>query len=117
MNTIIMLFSLPIGIYLLIQEKRAMRKYQAIFDDFFRKLKADPELPDEERLQLAEEMLYRNRYNIVERDKRHIVAEKKLFSVGWLFVGLGTFYIGLIIYILYYLYFQKPHRVLFDLGQ
>ena len=113
MNTIIMLFSLPIGIFLLMREKKAMQAYQKIFDDFFQKVRSDTSLSPEEKLALLEEMLYQNGYRITARDDRHVRGEKKIFSVGWLFTGLGTLYIGLILYILYYLYFQKPHVIEF----
>ena len=39
MTTIIMLFALPIGIFLLLGEKKARAKYQAIFDDFYQDTK------------------------------------------------------------------------------
>lgn len=115
MNTIIMIFALPIGLYLLMQEKKRMQSYQKIFDDFFEAVKADETLSDEEKVKLVEEMLYKNNYKIVHRDSRSVTGEKKIFSIGWMFIGIGTLYIGLIVYILYYLYFQEPHRVHFEL--
>ena len=115
MNTIIMIFALPIGLYLLTQEKKSMQRYQAIFDNFFRKVREDKTLSEKEKTKLLEEMLYKNGYVITARDDHSVTGEKKIFSIGWLFVGLGTLYIGLIIYILYYLYFQKPHTVTFRL--
>jgi len=113
MNTIIMIFSLPIGIFWLLREKKAMQSYEAIFSDFYEKVKADTGLTPEEKRKLLEEMLYQNHYTVTRKDNRHIRGEKKIFSIGWMFVGLGTFYIGLIVYIVYYLYFQKPHVVEF----
>ncbi len=115
MNTIIMIFALPIGLYLLMQEKKRMAAYQKIFDDFFAQVRADDTLTDRQKLELVEEMLYKNSYKITHRDEKSIMGEKKIFSVGWMFVGIGTLFVGLILYILYYLYFQPPHRVLFDL--
>ncbi len=116
MNTLIMIFALPIGIYILFQEKKAMKKYQAIFDDFFLKVDQDKVMSQKEKIDLLEDMLYGNRYDIVEKTKDTLKGEKKLFSVGWMFVGMGTFYIGLVIYIIYYFYFQKPHVVEFKLN-
>ncbi len=115
MNTIIMILSLPIGIFLLLREKKAMRDYEAIFSDFYEKVRSDPELPDAEKLELLEEMLYRNRYKITFKDAHTVRGEKKIFSIGWMFIGIGTLYIGLILYILWYLYFQKPHVVEFTI--
>ena len=58
MTTIIMLISLPIGIYILFQEKEQMRKYQAVFDDFYDKLQIDTSVLKEEKLQLLQDMFY-----------------------------------------------------------
>ncbi len=115
MNTIIMIFSLPIGIFLLLREKKAMQEYQAVFDDFFQKVKADDSLSTKEKIKLLSDMLYQNGYTITEKNDHLVRGEKKIFSIGWLFVGLGTIYIGLIVYILYFFYFQKPHVVTFRL--
>ncbi len=117
MNTIIMLFALPIGLYLLTQERKTMQRYQKIFDDFFYKVISDETLAHEEKLKLVEKMLYQNGYKIVQKDQKSVTGEKKIFSIGWMFIGIGTLYIGLILYILYYLYLQKPHRVLFSIDQ
>jgi uncharacterized membrane protein YukC len=114
MTTIIMLISLPIGIYILFQEKEGMRKYQAVFDNFYGELQADNSLLKEEKLQLLQDMFYKNHYDVIQMQENSITAQKKLFSVGWLFVGIGTFYVGLIVYMLYYFYFQKPHVLVFE---
>ena len=110
-----MIFVLPIGIYLLFQEKNGMRKYQAIFDDFFIKMKQDKTLNNKEKIDLLEDMLHLNSYNIINKSQIGVIGEKRLFSMGWLFVGIGTFYIGLIVYLSYFFYFQKPHIVNFQL--
>ncbi len=114
MTTIIMLISLPIGIYILFQEKENMRRYQAVFDDFYDELQLDSSLLKKEKLQLLQDMFYKNHYDVIKIQENSIEAQKKLFSIGWLFVGIGTFYIGLIIYIIYYFYFQKPHVLMFE---
>jgi len=110
-----MIFSFPIGIYILLGEKKNMQKYQAIFDDFYNNIINDDEIDDKAKIDLFQDMLYNNRYEIVHADKQKVIGEKKIFSVGWMFIGIGTVYIGLIIYIIYYFYFQKPHRVEFAL--
>lgn len=91
-----------------------MQSYQAIFDNFYREVKEDPNLSKEEKIRLLAQMLYQNNYRITEQNDHMVRGEKKIFSIGWLFIGLGTLYIGLLVYILYYLYFQKPHVVLFE---
>ncbi len=115
MTTIIMIFSLPIGIYILFQERKTMAKYESIFYDFYQKIKGEKELDRSSKIKLLQDMLSQNGYTILHQDRDKIVAGKKLFSVGWLFVGIGTLYVGLIIYIIYYFYIQKPHKVEFRL--
>ncbi len=115
MTTIIMIFSFPIGLYFLMQEKKGMKKYQKIFDDFAKKVSEDKQMTQSEKINIFKEMLYTNRYEVTKTTQTSVWAEKKIFSVGWLFIGIGTFYIGLIFYVLYYYFLQKPHVVKFDL--
>ncbi len=115
MNTIIMIFALPIGIYLLMQEKKSMKKYQAIFDNFYKKVQEDHTLNNQEKIDLLEKMLYQNGYEITQKTKHLVEGKKKIFSIGWMFIGIGTLYVGLITYILYYFYLQKPHVVVYKL--
>jgi len=114
MTTIIMLFALPIGIFMLLGEKKAMAKYQAIFDDFYQDTK-NQNYSQMQKIDLYEKMLYKNDYVIVEKSQDKVVGEKKIFSVGWMLIGVGTFYVGLLVYIVYFLYFQKPHVVRFGI--
>ncbi len=111
MNTIIMLFALPIGIFLLLGEKKAKAKYQATFDNFYKEVNAHG-YSKEEKIKLFKDMLLANHYKVKKSDDI-IIGEKKIFSIGWMFIGIGTLYIGLLVYILYFLYFQKPHVVRF----
>jgi uncharacterized membrane protein YukC len=110
-----MIFALPIGIYILLQEKKGKSKYQAVFDGFFKKIEDENSLSKKEKIEILSDMLYKNGYEITQMSKELVRGEKKIFSVGWLFIGVGTLYIGLIVYIIYFLYFQKPHVVLFEL--
>lgn len=114
MNTLIMLFAFPLGIYLLLGEKKARTKYQAVFNDFYQEMKTK-EYPKKQRMNLYEEMLIGNHYIITNKNQDAVVGEKKIFSIGWLFIGIGTLYVGLLVYIVYYLYFQKPHVVRFSI--
>jgi len=113
MNTIIMLFALPIGIFLLLGEKKARAKYQAIFDNFYQDTISD-NYSKEQKMDLYERMLLANHYAITLKNEEAVVGEKRIFSIGWLFIGIGTLYVGLLVYIVYYLYFQKPHVVRFE---
>jgi hypothetical protein len=109
-----MIFALPIGIYFLIQEKSSMKKYQAIFDNFYIQMRDDKSLSSDEKVKYLKKMLEGNEYSVLYASKDGVRGEKKIFSIGWLFVGIGTVYVGLLVYILYYFYFQKPHVVEFQ---
>ncbi len=113
MNTLIMLFALPIGIVWRFYEKKAMRRYEAIFEEFYDKVRHDETLDPKAKRELLEEMLYQNRYSVTHPNPSCVRGEKKIFSIGWMFIGIGTFYIGLILYVLWFFYFQKPHTVTF----
>ncbi len=114
MNTIIMIFALPIGIFLLLGEKKARVKYQAVFDKFYQDMNSKV-YSNEEKINLYKEMLIANHYTIMAKNEESVVGEKKIFSIGWMFIGIGTLYVGLLVYIVYYLYFQKPHVVKFKI--
>ena len=112
MTTIIMIFALPIGLFLLLGEKKAQATYQAIFDDFYKTVKNE-NLDKTKKIEVFEDMLTKNHYAI-KATADEVIGEKKIFSVGWLFIGIGSLYVGLLVYIVYYLYFQKPHVVRFE---
>lgn len=111
MSTIIMIFALPLGIFILLGENRARAKYQVVFDDFYKSIQAE-NYPNDKKLELFKGMLLNNHYSVKEQENA-IIGEKKIFSVGWMFIGVGTLYVGLLVYIVYFLYFQKPHVVRF----
>lgn len=115
MTAVIMLISLPVGVYMLFIERREMRKYKAIFDNFYNKVYHDNSFSKEEKIKLFQDLFRKNHYEVVETTSKCVKAEKKLFSMGWFFVGTGTLYVGLIVYIVYYFYFQKPHVVVFEI--
>jgi uncharacterized membrane protein YukC len=109
-----MLFSLPIGIYLLLKQKKNQERYEAVFYDFYQKVLEDKDLDRDEKRDLLLRMLEQNGYE-VSSDSKRITGVKKIFSIPWMMIGIGLLYVGLLVYVIYYLYFQKPHRVEFDL--
>ncbi len=115
MTLVITFFSIPIGILLLINEHRNFHKYEAIFSDFLLEVQADDRLDDKAKLARLRAMLEHNYYHVLWISEKKIVAEKKLFSMGWLSIGIGAAYIGALIYMIYYFKFQKPHMVTFSL--
>jgi len=113
MTTIIMLLLFPIGLYTyFFIEKKDQKKYQAVFDDFEVSTNKRNIL-DVQKLELFEQMLEQNGYEIVEQNKKAVIGEKKVLSMSFMMMGLGVYIIGLFFYLFYYFYFQKPHRVEF----
>ena len=112
MSVIITLLALPIGLFMIIKERRDHQHYQAVFDDFLELIQAS-NLQTSQKLAKLRAMLEHNYYHILSVDTQEIRAERKLFSMGWLIFSLGFFYIGAVIYMIYFYKFQKPHRVYF----
>jgi len=116
MTTIIMLFMLPIGLYVYYTvEKKDKRVYHAVFDKFYTETVNSKILTEHEKIIRFEQMLERNGYNIVKVTDSKVVAQKKILSMGLMMIGIGIYFIGLLVYLLYYFYLQKPHEIVFAL--
>lgn len=116
MTTIIMMFLFPIGLYTyFVIEKRTKKEYQAVFDNFQQETVANAKLNNQEKLNLFEQMLLQNGYEIKELNGTSVVGEKKVLSMAFIFMGLGLYFVGLFFYLAYFFWFQKPHRVAFSL--
>ena len=115
MSLVITFLSLPIGLLLILNERRHTHKYDAVFHNFLDRIKADKRLNTRAKIARLRAMLERNHYHILSLNNDEIIAEKKLFSPGWLTFGLGLLYLGAIIYIIYYFKIQKAHKVKFVL--
>ena len=116
MTTVIMMLMFPMGLYTyLVIEKRVRREYQEVFDAFEYKTASNPSLNSSQKVELFEQMLMKNGYEVVSVDASHVVGEKKVLSMAWMMMGLGIYIIGLFFYLAYYFWFQKPHRVEFVL--
>jgi len=116
MTTILMLFMFPIGLYVYFgKEKKDRKIYQAVFDDFERKTVNRKNFTNETKIELFEKMLEQNGYKIVEVTPTTVKAQKKILSMGLMMIGTGIYIVGLLFYLLYYFYFQKPHEIVFHL--
>ena len=111
-----MLQQLFIGFYFFfIIGRKTFSEYRKVFVDFEKKIQADTELDTREKQEIYKAMLHKNNYTVVENNPTKVVGERKIFDLALMALGLGAFYVGGLIYIVYYLYFQKPHRVEFML--
>lgn len=114
MTTLLMMLLFPIGLYTyFVIEKRTKKEYQAVFDNFQQSTLANEKLTNEEKLNLFEQMLLGNGYEIKERNEKKVVGDKKVLSMAFIFMGLGIYFVGLFFYLAYFFGFQKPHRVTF----
>ena len=116
MSQVIMLLLFPIGLYFyLFVEKKEKPKYQKIFDDFQEKIAKNSKLSHQEKLERFQEMLRYNGYTLKEAKEHKVVGEKRILSMSILAMSVGFFYVGAFIYLVYFYYFQKPHRVEYHL--
>ncbi len=114
MSQVIILLLFPIGLYFyLFVERKARPAYDKIFTDFEVKTRSDHTLSNIDRIDRYREMLRKNDYTIRESNHDHVIGEKRIFSASLFAMGVGFYYIGALIYLLYFFYFQKPHRVVF----
>ena len=116
MTTILMLLMFPIGLYVYYGvEKKDNRAYRAVFNNFHMDTVKNMNLTNNEKIIQFEEMLKKNGYKIVEVTTKKVVAEKKVLSMGLMMIGVGIYFIGLLVYLLYYFYLQKPNKIVFAL--
>ena len=106
-------FAIPIGIYTIIFELKSKKKYNALFENFYQKSIHNPKLSQKEKHNLMVKLLQKNGYEIIKEDSNLVVGEKRVLSLGWIILGIGFLYIGVIFYIAYYYFFQKPHRLIY----
>ena len=112
MSQVIMMFLFPIGLYFyFFVERKDKPKYQKIFDDFNVKIQNDKTLTNEEKMRQYAEMLRQNGYKIVESSRTQIKGEKRILSMSLLAMSIGLYYVGVLVYLAYYFWIQKPHVV------
>ena len=95
MSTVLMMFILPIGILIYFWDKRNYRQSLKLFEAYIEKIK-HADLDDREKMEKIDSMFYENGYEIVERETRRLVVEKKHFNIGILLMMFGLLnYFGL----------------------
>ena len=116
MTTVLMLLMFPLGLYVYFgREKKDQLVYQSVFDNFYNKTLQNKNLNDAQKIERFEQMLEQNGYEIIELNEHKVIAQKKILSMGLIMMGIGIYFIGLLVYLLYYFYLQKPHEVMFSL--
>ena len=116
MSQVIMILLFPIGLYFyFFVEKKARPAYDKVFTDFEEEVQSDSKLSQSEKLQRYKEMLLKNDYSITKTTATSVTGEKKIFSMSLFGMSVGAYYVGAIVYLLYFFYIQKPHIILFDI--
>ena len=113
--SVVMLFVFPIGLAFFLHERKDRPRYQAIFDTFFEEVRSNPSLSNHEKIEHVQKMMLLNVYHITEKSDASIQAERKIMSVGMLLMTLGFFYVGAALYLAYFYFLQKPHKLEFKL--
>ncbi|MCX6074068.1 MAG: hypothetical protein NTY39_07110 [Campylobacterales bacterium] len=117
MSTIIMLFVLPLGIFVYFWDRRNYAQSLEMFRDYCVQMN-HADFSENEKMDRIDEMFYQNGYTRIERTDSRLVIEKKHFNIGVLFICLGALtYFGLFIYLIYYRFFLKARRVIVDLDE
>ncbi|HHD79138.1 MAG TPA: hypothetical protein ENK98_05840 [Epsilonproteobacteria bacterium] len=112
MSQVIMMFLFPIGLYFyFFVERRDKPKYQKIFDDFGEKIKQDSALNNEEKREQYTQMLHQNGYTVTESSQTKVRGEKRILSMSLLAMSIGAYYVGVLVYLAYYFWVQKPNVV------
>lgn len=118
MSQVIMLLLFPIGLYFyFFVERKARPAYEKVFTDFEAKTKADDRLNNSEKINRYKEMLYKNGYTIKKEKDNKITGEKKIFSMSLFAMSVGVYYVGAVIYLLYFYYFQTPDKIVFSINE
>jgi hypothetical protein len=107
-------FALPIGIYTIIFELKSKKKYNALFEDFYQKTINSNKLSQKEKHSHMLQLLRSNGYEVLEESKERVVGEKKILSLGWIIFSIGFVYVGVVFYLLYFYFIQKPHRLVYE---
>jgi len=108
MTTILLMFVLPIGALFYRYELKNKGKYQAVFDDYIQKVDGNPNFTDAEKLSQVRKLFVANRYDVTSASEDEIVGEKKILSMGLLMMGL-------FVYVFYFFFFQKPHKIVYKI--
>ncbi len=111
MTTIIMMFALPIGIIIYFWDRKNAAATQKLYEAFIEQTRSDGKLDDKEKLLRIDMMFYGNGYRTVLREPKRLVVEKKHLNLGILVIAFALLnLLGVILFILYYFYLQKPLR-------
>jgi len=110
-----MMLLFPIGLYFyFFKERKARPAYEKIFTDFNSNTRDNEKLSQGDKIQQYKDMLRKNDYKIIDATDTSVTGEKKIFSMSLFAMSVGLYYVGAVVYLLYFYTMQSPHRVVFD---
>lgn len=101
------------GIIFLIKERRDRLENERRFGQWLRGFE---KAPLDERREAAYRLYTQNGYEVIELDKDTLEARKRHFSAGWALIGFSFLGVGVLVYLAWYAWFQKPEITRIDLG-
>lgn len=93
------------GVIFLFKERRDRRENQRRFKEWLHHLM---DAPLRERREAAYQLYFQNGYDVDVIDDRTIEVKKRHFSFGWSLIGFGFLGAGLILYLIWHFWLQKP---------
>jgi len=112
MNQILMLFAFPIGLIFFFADKRQQKTNHQIAENFISEVRANPTLSDGEKIGHIKKMFLINRYKVEKESETSLVVSYKHLNLGAaiLSFALVPFYVGVLFFILWFLFIKKPEN-------
>ena len=112
MNQLLMLFALPIGILFFLADRKQQKINKEIAERFIDEVKSNDGLSSAEKIDHIKKMFELNRFTVKSADVLSLVATRKHLNLGSaiLSFALVPFYIGVLFFILWFIFFKKPER-------
>ena len=104
MTTILLMLLFPIGAIFYYNEQKNKGKYLAVFEDYMKKIDNDSDISNADKISQVRKLFLANRYEVTYESQDEIIAQRKILSMGLLFMGL-------FFYVFYFFFFQKPHSI------
>lgn len=112
MNQLLMLFALPIGILFFWTDKKQQKINKEVAERFIDEVKGNKGLSDAQKLDHIKKMFELNSFRIESSGSTSLIATRKHLNLGAaiLSFALVPFYVGVLIFILWFIFFKKPER-------
>ena len=90
---VFLVFLIPIGVIVYMYERKIFKQNHSILQGYINiEIIDKKELTNLKKIEKTQALLDKNGYKIVQKDNKFIVGEKKIFSIGLLFIGMFVFF-------------------------